>query len=434
MFDYKKLHKLIFVVLFLGLISAPFFGNISRIGATHVDDFKRRENRYPYKYPKIPTSVSEFKKFPSAFENAFNDRLPFRKFLIKFFCELSVRLLKVSPHKQLLIGKNGHCFLSSHGNGDNDLIFSTLEIDSQRIAQESNYLRKKESILQDLKVPTLLLAIPTSPLFEFYNLPLFIQKQIDLSFLETPPAQRIINNMPKEFTKKYLLFPYEKALEANKDYPLFPEKNFHWQPSRYTKLVASCIADRFGIAPYEKPGFDEFRKQQTVSDLCRFAGIKLVNRNDLVYKKNTWKSLNICDRSPGGVYKNYPAVPGSYYTVNPLQKGKILLVGDSFTPALRFDLARYFGEVLSINFNQARKSPNIQEWFHCVFEKIQPNYIVFSAHNEFKIYQEFIDNFYLVERDILEPSNRLAGVGSLPTPPLPGMRVRTGRFTGITGP
>jgi hypothetical protein len=404
---YNKFSKLIFVVLFLGLISASFVAIIFGISATSVDDFRRKENRTPYIYPKFPTSISEFKKFPSAFEKAFNDHLPFRKYLIRIFCELSVKLLKASPHNQLLIGKEGHCFLASHDNrAGNDLIFETLIIDAQTIQRKSNYLRKKESFLRDLKVPTLMLAIPTSPLLEFHNLPSFIQKQIDPSFLETPPALRLIRSMSKEFSEKYLLFPYKEILEANKTYPLFPVKNFHWRTSRYTKLVASCVADRFEIAPYEKPGFVEFRKEQTVSDLSRLAGTRLINRNDLVYKKNIWKSLNIRDKNPSGVYENYPTFLHSLYTVNPSQKGKLLLVGNSFTYALRFDLARYFGEVLSINFDAAHKSPKIREWIQFVFENIQPDYIVFCKHNEFSIEEEFIDNFYLIESDLAKLPNK----------------------------
>jgi hypothetical protein len=211
--------------------------------------------------------------------------------------------------------------------------------------------------------------------------------------------------MPKDFSNKYLLFPYKKALEANSVYPLFPEKNFHWLPSRYTKLVANCIADRFGIAPYEEPGLDEYRKEQTVSDLSRFAGTKLVNKNVLVYKNKIWQSLHIQDKNPSDIYKNYPNFPYMAYTVNPSQKGKLLLVGDSFIHSLRFDLARYFGEVHAININRACKNPKIRDWFQCLFKDVQPDYIVFCNHSEFLIYEEFINNFYLVKSDLAKLSN-----------------------------
>lgn len=380
------------------MISAPLLGKIFHVGAIGADSFTKRENRNPHHFPGLPTSVLDFKTFPSTFESAFNDHLPFREFLVRIYSNLAVRLLNASPNKQLLIGKNGHFFLASHLDGDNDLIFSSIQIDPKDISRWIDYLKTKDKFLNDFNVPVLLLAIPTSPLFEFDNLPICIQHKIDKSFLETPPPQRIINAMPTHFSDRYLLFPYTRAVEANRKHPLFAEKDFHWRTSRYTKLVASCIAERFGIATYEEPGFDEFEKQVSVSDLSRFAGIEVYNRNDIAYKRGFWESLNIYDKSPDSVYENYPVFPSSFYTENPSRAGKLLFVGDSFAPALRFDLARHFGEVLSVDFNEAKNNINIKEWFDCVFNDIQPDYIVFSTHNVFFIYDEFIENFYSMKQ------------------------------------
>jgi|GEM_PF-5368875 len=401
MFGYRRIHHVIFVSIFLFVISTPLLGKIFQVGITDANEFAKRENRHPNRFPKLPTSLINFRKFPTTFESAFNDHLPFREFLIRIYSELAVTLLKVSPSKQLLIGKKGHFFLASHSNKcnkHNDLIFSSIEIDKNTINYWKKYLIQKEPFLNDLAVPVLLLAIPTSPLFEFHNLPIFIRNQIDQSFLDEPPPQRIINDMPKNFVDKYLLFPYRRAFEANKKYSLFGEKNFHWQPSRYTKLVANCIAERFGIATYEEPGFDEFEKRITLSDLSRFAGIEVYNKDDLVYKPGFWESLQIQDKNPADVYENSPVFPSSFYTVNPLQAGKLLVVGDSFTPALRFDLARHFGEVLSVNFNLARNNINIKEWFDFVFHDFHPSYIIFSQSNNFFVNNEFIDNFYLMKK------------------------------------
>ena len=255
-----------------------------------------------------------------------------------------------------------------------------------------------EPFLKDLGVPVLLLAISTSPLFEFHNLPLFIQRQIDRSFLNAPPPQRIIERVPRSFADRYLLFPYDRAVEANKGFPLFGEKDFHWQTSRYTKLVASCIAERFGVAPYEEPGFDEFEERTSLSDLSRFAGIEVYNRKVLAYRSGFWESLGIRDRNPADVYPGYPVCQYSFYTVNPSKGGKILLVGNSFTPALRFDLARHFGEVLSIDFNQARTDARIQEWFDAVFLDYRPDYVVLCCHNTFFVYPEFVSHYYLAKQ------------------------------------
>ncbi len=344
-------------------------------------------------------SIGALEKFPTDFENAFNDHLPFRDFFIKIYGSISVNLLHVSPHRQLVIGKNGHCFLGSHGRGDNDLIFSSIEINPKQIQRMATALRGKEAFLNDLEIPALLVAIPTSPLFDFKNLPSCLQKKIDPSFLKMPPAQHIINHISKDFSQKYLLFPYERALVANDEYPLFPEKNFHWTSSRFTKLAAGCIAERFKIASYEKPGMDEFVVKKTKSDLSGFAGTSIFNRDDLVYKEDIWKKLNIYEKEPQERYRDFPNMPLFQYTVNRKKEGKILLVGDSFTPPLRFDMARYFGEVFTIDFYAVRKHPVMLEWFKSMFNDVRPDYIVFVSHNNFRIVDEFIENFYLMKKE-----------------------------------
>ncbi len=396
--DRQKQVKIVYIVYFIGLISLPLIGLIFNIGNLNLEEFRGKEKRDPSKYPKLPMSIEALKKFPSDFETAFNDQLPFRDYFIKIYSRLSINLLRVSPHSQLVIGKNGHCFLGSHGNGDNDLIFSSIEINPKRVQRVTATLREKEAFLEDLGIPALLVAIPTSPLFEFQNLPSYLQKKIDPSFLKMPPAQHIINHISKDFSQKYLLYPYERALAANDEYPLFPKKNFHWTTSRFTKLTASCIAERFKIAPYEKPGMDEFVIKDTKSDLSGLAGISIYNRDDIVYKEGTWEKLNIHEGKIKERYRNFSNLHWIGYTVNTSKRGKILLVGDSFTPALRFDMARYFGEVFSINFNLIRKHPDLPEWFKCMFDDVRPDYIVFICHNNFRIFDEFIENFYLVKK------------------------------------
>lgn len=396
--------KICLVVLFLLLIYAPLVGQLMGVGKTRIHDFTKREKRMPYAYPKRPATVLEIMRFPESFENAFNDHLSFRRLLIKIYGKLSIKVLGVSPHKQLLLGQNGRCYLASHGDGDNDLVFDALTMEVQQQKALADDLLQKEAFLQDLNVPTLILAIPTSPLLEFRYLPRFVQKQIPPPFLKIPPPQRIINRLPEAFSEKHLLFPYQEAREANRAYPLIPEKNFHWRASRYTKLVASCVAERFGIAPFEKPGFAEFERHKTVSDLSHFAGIRLINRNDVLYKNNIWKQLGIREiLNPSAVYRSFPeGITFCDYTVNQTRKGKMLLVGNSFVPMLRADLARYFGEVLSINFVNARKDPKIREWFQFVFTEFKPDYIVFCSHNKFHVYEQFIENYYAVQGGLKE--------------------------------
>lgn len=411
---------MVFVALFFGMITLPIVGAISGLGVTDAEIFRKRERRVPSRFPPPPKSTPDFENFPEAFESAFNDQLPFRDLLVKSYANLTLHGLKVPPNEKLLVGKNGHYFLATHtprnrAKKNYSLITRSIAITPKEAAKAAAHLQNLEPFLQDLDVPVILLAIPTSPLFEFHNLPFFLQKQIDPGFLETPAAQRVINLVSQEYSDRYLLFPYEKAKQANAVHPLFPIRNFHWKTSRYTKLTASAVAEKFGISPYEEPGLDEFVTQDTISDLSNLAGIQLTNKDDLVYKHGFWRSLNIRDLELSSRYQSCPIYDESYYTVNPQKTGRLLMVGDSFARALRLDLARHFGEVVSVSFSKTRDSPNTQEWINCVFNEYKPNYIVFMHHNKFFVSRRFIKSFYRATSRT--PPKRRRGGATPPTLP-----------------
>ena len=408
--SHQKRYQTLFILTFLILMILPIFGFISGIGETDIDSFVKREKRLQASYPPLPKKVAELEAFPSSFESAFNDHLPFRDLLIESYGNLTFRVLRVSPSGKLLLGKKGRCFLATHASkahldSKNSLIFKSIMLDKRGIDREERRLRKIEIFLNKLEVPVVLVALPTSPLFEFHNLPGYVQRQVDRSFLEVPASQRVVNRMPKRFTEKYLIFPYQRAIEANKAYPLFPEKNFHWKTSRFTKLVASSIVERFGISPYEKPGFDDFEKKDTLSDLSSFAGIRLINRDDLAYKAGFWRSHGIQDVDLPSTYKTCPSVSGSRLTTNPSKEEKLLLVGDSFRRSLVLDLARHFGEVVSVSFSGIERDPNAEDWLSCVFNDIRPDRIVFLHHNKFYVGNKFVEKY----ENVIENSKGATG-------------------------
>jgi hypothetical protein len=68
------------------------------------------EKRQLAERPSIPKSVDAIEAFPRRFEAYYNDHFHFRDVLIQSYNRLKLKILKKSPHRDVLIGKDGWLF------------------------------------------------------------------------------------------------------------------------------------------------------------------------------------------------------------------------------------------------------------------------------------------------------------------------------------
>ena len=386
--------KIILIVLFLGMIWIPLVMSLLGIGRQSESSFMYFEWRNPHHYPPTPQTVAELSAYPGAFEKAFNDHFPLRESSIQLYGKLCIQGLDTSPRSQLLLGQNGHCYLASHYDDRScSAALAPIQINEEALSHEVAQVEAYGEFLQSLPIPSVMISIPTSHVLDFDNLPEFIQRQADPEALEAPQNLRVMKSVSNPVREQYMLLPYERIRQANAQYPLYAEKNFHWHTGRYTWLMASSIAEHFGIAKYEEPKSEEFQYESTNSDLNQFASYKMISRNVEVYRPETWQKLGIVDQMASDIYPNLPPLNHTRYTVNPKREQCILVVGESFTPMLNSDLARYFGEVISVNYNVARQDPEIRNWLKVVMRDVRPDYVVFLHHQIFHISDAFIADY-----------------------------------------
>jgi len=103
--------ELLVVALFLFVIVLPVSDMVMKL-----DRFKYlNENRELAKSPQFSFTFSGIQKFPVAYTNYFNDHFGFRNSLVRVNFIMRHNLLRISPSKQVIIGKNGWLFYTGEG-------------------------------------------------------------------------------------------------------------------------------------------------------------------------------------------------------------------------------------------------------------------------------------------------------------------------------
>lgn len=94
-----------------GLFLLVLFLPASLAGISHeVTLGGLEEKRRLAELPSLPTGVDAIEEFPRRFEAYYNDHFHFRDVLIRAYNRLKLKILKKSPHRDVLIGKDGWLF------------------------------------------------------------------------------------------------------------------------------------------------------------------------------------------------------------------------------------------------------------------------------------------------------------------------------------
>jgi hypothetical protein len=341
------------------------------------------------RFPGIGASAKELRSFTSGIESWLNDRIGFRRRLVNIYGVVHVYGLHTSPHRQLMLGKNGHTFLASHGNDDsNSFVKEVLgipDIDKHTVALVSEQIIDLKRLSFFYEVPTAIVVIPQKPLLDYEYLPYYVRKFINPENLKRPLEIRVKENLPSGVAD-WLLYPYEETLRQNTLSPLYAKQNFHWAPGPYTALMAATIADYFGLVIYEPPIPGEYEPRDNRSDLSHFAGFGLHDLGYMGHKAGVLEELGVKSMVLTDKYPQLTDLAPSYW-VNSLVAGKkkLLWLGDSFSWAIAADLSRYFNEVLCVDalawMNRANAAnQDIKILIKQLLSIYQPDYIIFSRH------------------------------------------------------
>jgi hypothetical protein len=382
----RKYIKHFFLAVLSIIVLLPLF----RIDLQSEYSEENRKLAVRPRFPGFNADTNELRSFTRGIESWLNDRIGFRRRLVSIYGVLHVYALGTTPHRQLMLGRDGHAFLASHENDDsNSFVKEVLGlpfIDDNAVASEAEQMIDLRRLAGSYDVPTVVTIIPQKPLLDHVYLPYYVRRFVNPENLKQPLEVRVKEALPPDIAQ-WIIYPYEDALMQNSLSPLYPKSNFHWTAAgRYTALMAAKIAEYFGLAAYEPPVYGDYEVSDIRSDLSHFAGFGLHDLNYLSYKAGVLEEAGVSSAVLTDKYPQLTDVPASYW-VNTLieEKRKLLWLGDSFSWAIPADLARYFNEVLCIEawlwIEKANASnQDIKVLVKQMMSIYQPDYIVFSRH------------------------------------------------------
>ena len=317
------------------------------------------DNRPAAERPKF--STKEIAAFPQRFELWFGDRFGGRKQYISWGNFLIYNLLRESPHEQVFSGDDGFIFLGSHDGGAanrNSLVKLIFGFDRSAVVAEAARFGSHLEKLKQSPARVLFLNVPTKHLLYFDKMPAAIRKTISKDrFFSAEVEREIAGRYPNERAKYFIDLRSESVGLAPK-INLIPPANFHWISGPYTHLAAWLTAKALGMTD-EKfvPRRENYESAEVKSDLRHFMYRGLKSRalltSDADFKKMGIQTFHGSVRLLRGGKPLLPAAEKLiYHSVNPNARGgRMLLLGDSFTNPLCRDMARYFREVVSVEYS-----------------------------------------------------------------------------------
>lgn len=353
------------------------------------------EKRMLASFPAWPKNFSEAGGFTGGIENWLKDRMGFRKQLAGACRWLEVSALGHSPAGNVALGERGSAFLLHAANSSvpHEEIREALGMagdGSSLYPSQLALLERVASAIRSGPQRTVMLAVPTAPLFRYDDMPKFLRMAGPRRSSADHPVALALESFAKSRPEdaRLFLFPLAEAEELAKRYAIYPRKNFHWSCSPFTVLVSELLAERLGQPLARRFDPEDFEKCSTESDLSHLMGIPFRNEDDLCPSGAFYKGMELTRRRVS------EAIPwpgesrsrqGTWYKNAAIPAGKILVVGDSFNYALGLPLARNFREVLVMDYYGVMRETGGRP--HAVFRHIRdaydPDHVVFVRHNSF---------------------------------------------------
>lgn len=345
----KKFHSLLFLLaLFLTLL--PLYLKFDSTGALS------RENRYLATLPELPSTLDGMKVFAKEFEVWLKDRMGYRDAMIAIHKSFLYHGFNQLDNEQVTLGQNGSMFFINNGQPASHRylrIIQAYQIEKdyqEAVEHQLQIIREDAEFIRSSQKHILLLAIPTSPVFNYENLPYFLKKFIPENFRKKLPIEAALEKfkiaMPE--LASHFLYPLETGHKVALSHGVFPQKNFHWSISPFSEAVAEIIAKKFNLAPLAKSL--KFHECVTTSDISHIVGRAMPNKGDLCPDETAWENIKKMRwDSPDFPWKDLSRMPLTL-AINPHREKGCLIVGDSFGWTLLDVLSLYFGETMYLEY------------------------------------------------------------------------------------
>ncbi len=332
-----KIRRTILFTLFICVLALP----ILDYGLKLSGEYENTENRNKAPLPKF--NIDLLDPFPSQFDSYFSDNHNFRGELLSLNSKFKYNILKISPNKSIVEGKNGWLYLAKYLDSYvSKRLLTNIELDSLKSIFEyrSGWLKKKG-------IKHYLAIVPNKPQIYPEFLPSFINKKNSTTKTEQLiQALDGIPNLNVIYLKDTLL-----SAKENAPFNLYYKTDQHWNEYGalvgFSKIISEIKKDFPAVAEIYLDNYNFDTTYTNGKDLAKILmlhksikelEIRTIPKNGFSYHKIDTVKYEIPVVFP------YKKVHQLYYSNSNKQLPNGLVIRDSFTNALANTLPESFGE------------------------------------------------------------------------------------------
>ncbi len=309
-----KKQNLFIIIIFIAFLTLP---SITYVFVKDKMDNANYENRNLYTKPTF--NIKTIFEYPKAYDNYYNDHLPFKNEIRKLKSKI-LYTFNVSATPRVIIAKDKWLFYNSEAANDGETIENYTKTSKYSKKDKKNIKKELELTNNKLKsnnVDFYLLVIPNKE--NVYSDKL--EGIINRSKNKYSKTEDLINYLKKE-TNLNIIYPKEILLKNRKKYETYGKLGTHW--NNYGAYLAfNNLMKNINNTYTPKPIKIAFKKDEN--------GIAKMNLlNDLTHKEATVTNFYNNIKTNCTINKYYAECESS----NPIYNKNILIVGDSFREKL----------------------------------------------------------------------------------------------------
>jgi hypothetical protein len=361
-----KISKICLIPYAIGIIIAGFL-SVPALTGLAMSGHETGENRTLAQRPKNPRSISDLFKYPRELEPWINDHFGLRRPLIWVNNKLRYKLFGQFPTIQVISGRKGRIFLSSHSMEPSSqysaitIPCGDIHISPEKVAGPLNALH--ESFRRE-GIDARILIVPSSPVIYPEALPAWLEARCNAA---GSPIELVLASSHLEAeARKAIYFPRAEMLALKDKISVFPQTWFHWAGAGSREVAGLSVKFFWGVpANTGRPLAEE--SKLSPSDISHlFPGVKLASQVEHPDHARSGIEACVgprCFPSLGSVTNKLQDV--AYYRNLAAPQERLIILSDSFGKAIAGWYPRYFKEVIHFStnsLNQLNVSENRQLW------------------------------------------------------------------------
>lgn len=211
----KKINSYLWCIMFLCVLIAPSISFQALEGYIDTGNYEKRELA-----AKPVLQWSTYQEYPSAYEEYYNDNLPYRNQLISLNSWLQYTLLHESSSEGVVVGKEGWLFYKSQNNMEN--YKGTDLFSEEQLRQAADNCIAVRDYLSEKNCEFVLFIAPNKERIYSQYLPAYYQMKNPVS-----RAQQVVSYL-REHTDIRVVYPEKELLEASRSYDVYYHLDTHW--------------------------------------------------------------------------------------------------------------------------------------------------------------------------------------------------------------